>query len=230
MWTEIGLILGAYLYGSFPFIWITARVKGINLREQGSRNVGAANLSQAAGSTLGAIGGIVDFSKGVLPVVIGYFLLDVRLEFLCLAGIAAACGQIWPIFLKFYGGRGNTAGGGALAGFVITPLVPWATLICLVPLFLGVAIRKLHSSVTPTRVVPLGTLLTFILAAIFTRIFGEVPGAVTLTFIGVLVLILIRRLTADLRCDLKEKPNTVSTSSILINRLLYDRSYIDSSC
>jgi len=84
----------------------------------------------------------------------------------------------------------------------------------------------LRSKGGPSRSVPLGMLLTFVLLPLLTWLWVE-QGVVTLTSVIVLLLIIIRRLTADLVRDLREKPVTESAAGILLNRFLYDRSYVE---
>ena len=229
MWANIGLIIGAYLYGSIPFSWIIAKLKGVDLRHYGTRAIGAANLAQAVGTKAGVIGGVCDFSKGLLPVLVGYYGIRSEVEILCLSGLAALLGHIWSIFLKFSGGRGGTAGGGIAIGFMITALLPWTMVIVAIPIFLGYIRRSLKPRHTPSLTVPVGMLITFALIPILTWLWVEPPHQtpLTLTFVAVLLTLIVRRLTADLTRDLRERPATQSVRGILVNRLLYDRSYID---
>ena len=227
MRTDLGLILGAYIYGSTPFVWGMARLKSVNLRQRGSRSVGIANLTQSLGAWAGTLGGIGDFSKGVLPIVIGHYLLDADLGILCLAGLAALAGQMWPFWLKFFGGRGNSVSGGVVVGFILTSYLPWGVLVVLIPIFLAVAKRKLSSAKnTPTMSVPLACLLAFALIPLLAWLWGE-HQVISFAFIAVLLLLIIRRLTADISMDIRFTPRIHEVVRILTNRLLYDRSYQD---
>ena len=226
MWVELGLITGTYLYGSAPLVWGLAKLKGVNLRQFGSYNIGMANLIAATGNRrLGAIGFIFDFSKGIVPIVIGYYLLDLEIKILCLAGIAALLGHIYPVFLSFSGGRGGTAGGSVAVGFMIAGLLSWKIVAVVTPLVAGFTWRNLRSRHSPSRSVPLGMLFTFALLPLATWLWDGANLPFILTFVVILAIIIIRRLTADLRRDLREKPSTTSTRKILLNRFLYDRSY-----
>jgi acyl-phosphate glycerol 3-phosphate acyltransferase len=227
MWIEAGLIIGAYLYGSVPFVWTLARFKGDNLRERTSGSISATNLAQAVGLPKGIIGGVGDFTKGLLPILIGYYVLDLELRILCLAGVAGLIGQIWPIFLKFFGGRGGTAGGGITFAFMVTRIVPWTTMVIAIPIAIGGIWRALRSKGGPTRSVPLGMFLTFALLPFLSWLWWDSPRAVILTFVTIVMLLIIRRLSADLGRDLRAKPATESLARILLYRFLYDRSYID---
>jgi glycerol-3-phosphate acyltransferase PlsY len=223
--TAISLVVGAYLYGSAPFTWGIAKLKGIDLREFGSGNIGGSNLIEAAGTPLGLTGGFLDLSKGLLPILLGYYVLHLSTEVICLAGLMAILGQMWPVFLKFYGGRGISAIGGAALAWLITPYLPLKVAIAAIPVGVGVIRRYLSSR--PTSMVPLGTLATFALFPGLVWLWGEPMGriSISLTFVVAFCLTGIRRLTADLRRDLREKPDSVSLKSILINRFFFDRSY-----
>ena len=60
----------AYLIGSIPFGFLVARARGINIREMGSGNIGATNITRNLGWKLGALVGVLDFSKSFLPVLL----------------------------------------------------------------------------------------------------------------------------------------------------------------
>lgn len=108
------LALLAYLFGSTPTSFLLARfVKGIDLREWGSGNLGATNLYRAAGVPLASVSVLVDVGKGFLPA--WYFPrldgVDVP-ELALLYGLAAMLGHIFSVWLKFRGGKGVATGGG----------------------------------------------------------------------------------------------------------------------
>lgn len=116
-------VVGAYLLGSVPFGLLMARfLKGIDLREIGSGNIGATNVSRALGRPYGFIAFAFDFFKGWLPA--WYFVShpsgDGHIAAV-LCGAAAVCGHVWPIYLKFKGGKAVATGYGAL--FAIDPVL-----------------------------------------------------------------------------------------------------------
>lgn len=107
MKTELLLIVTAYLLGSIPFGYLLVKwVKGIDVRTQGSGNIGMTNVWRVAGAGWGIATLLLDISKGVLAVwLASYFCpVDERIE--VLAGLAALLGNIFSIFLKFKGGKG----------------------------------------------------------------------------------------------------------------------------
>jgi prepilin signal peptidase PulO-like enzyme (type II secretory pathway) len=104
-------------------------------------------------------------------------------------------------------------------------------LIAAAPLIGATIWRNLRSRHAYTVSVPLLMLITFILAPLLVWLGGDSAekNLLALTFTTLLLLMIIRRLTAGLGKDLREKPSTQSTGSILLNRFLYDRSYRNKS-
>ena len=115
-----GLVL-SYLVGSFPTAYVMGRMlKGIDIRQHGSGNVGATNALRALGKGPGLAVLLIDILKGALAVVaLGSFLsLDGIVECVLL-GIAVVCGHNWTVFLRFKGGKGIATSLGVLIGLAI---------------------------------------------------------------------------------------------------------------
>lgn len=114
----LSYLLGSITVGLYLGLWL----RGIDIREHGSRNVGATNTMRVLGKKLGAMALLGDMLKGVIPV-----LLFARLgvwPYLPLAcGLAAILGHLFPIFLRFKGGKGVATGTG-----VFLALAPLSTL------------------------------------------------------------------------------------------------------
>lgn len=119
------MLLGAYLLGSIPFAQVLARVNGVDLREVGSRNVGAGNLTRTVGAPWGLAAGVLDGLKGLVPV---WLALSGGLGpgAAGLVGVCAVIGHNWSIFMRGRSGRGlATAFGMILA---LNPaLAVWTT-------------------------------------------------------------------------------------------------------
>jgi len=111
-----GMIIG-YLLGSIPFGLILAkRMAHVDVRQYGSGNIGATNVSRTAGVKIGLLSGALDFAKGTAAVFIsrlivghGYIVAGPfsfgPLFGAVLAGLAAVVGHSWSVFLKFHGGK-----------------------------------------------------------------------------------------------------------------------------
>lgn len=110
----IGLwLLGAYLVGAIPTSYLAGRLAGVDLRQVGSKNVGATNLYRAAGLRLAVPAGLFDVAKGFVPTL----LAPATAPWLPVAvGSAAVVGHVFPVYLGFRGGKGvATAAGAVLA-------------------------------------------------------------------------------------------------------------------
>lgn len=124
-------VITAYIIGSIPTAYIFGKVlKGIDIREHGSGNVGATNVVRTIGKVPGRIVFILDFLKGLIVVTLLPFLFK-KFDpyssvfsydyFYFILGTAAISGHIWTVFLKFKGGKGVSTTMGVIAGLV--PLV-----------------------------------------------------------------------------------------------------------
>jgi glycerol-3-phosphate acyltransferase PlsY len=101
----LSLVLG-YLIGSFPSAYVVARLrKGIDIRQVGSRNMGAMNVFYSVGFGYGILVLALDIGKGAAAVAIARAMGTPDLIQL-LAGLAAVVGHNFPVFLNFKGGRG----------------------------------------------------------------------------------------------------------------------------
>jgi len=107
------LLIFAYLLGSVPTGVILARAfSDVDPRTQGSKNIGATNIYRTAGKKLGIITLLGDILKGLIPVVIARATLDSHFWIGAVA-LAAFLGHLYPIYLKFKGGKGIATGLGA---------------------------------------------------------------------------------------------------------------------
>lgn len=134
-WTTIItplIVIGtAYLIGSIPTGLLLGKAYGIDVRKEGSGNIGATNLYRTVGRRVGIITLGGDCLKGLLPVVIVKFNA-LPPELAAWAGLAAFCGHVFSVFLKFRGGKGV-----ATALGVFLALAPMAVAIA-IALFAGV--------------------------------------------------------------------------------------------
>ena len=137
-WVTAGMcIVGGYLVGSVPFGLLAGRMKGVDVRKQGSGNIGATNVGRVLGARYGIAVFVLDLLKGLVPVAIAGQLLDgqaagasgdVTRLWLWL-GTAGACifGHIFPVYLRFKGGKGVATSLGVILG--IYPYFTWPGLV-----------------------------------------------------------------------------------------------------
>ena len=216
MAVEFGLLtLGAYLLGSVPAAYLAARwSRGIDIRQCGDGNVGATNLMRLTSKRIAVPVVIFDLGKGALMVLAAQLLgLDITQQ--VVVGLAAVIGHNWPVFLRFNGGRGIFTTLGII--FVLVPR-PWLGLIALIIAY-GMA---------PFHQLALGTIIALASLPIFSWLLPQLfdiekPLPITLGFLAIFLVVVIRRLTA---------PRTTFTTSVtrgqlLFNRLLFDRDIRD---
>ena len=131
MLTLIAVAMIGYLIGSFPAGYIAGRIAGIDIRKAGSGNIGATNVVRVLGKRFGYAVFVVDFIKGVGAVALssivagGGRLSNTDTEFWgTLSGVCCVLGHVYPVWLRFRGGKGVATLIGVLFG-----LVPFAALI-----------------------------------------------------------------------------------------------------
>ena len=213
---EFGLlILAAYLLGSVPAAYLAAKwSRGIDLRQYGSGNVGASNLLTITSKWIAIPVIIFDVGKGAVMIwattqLIGPEAVAQQVT----VGLAVIIGHNWPVFLRFYGGRGALTTIGVL--LILTPLLALILL----------AIAFLFS---PFRQLALGTTVSMAALPLFSWFFSqplriEERLPLTLGFLAIFIVLLIRRLTAP-RTSLSA---SVTPGQLIINRLLFDRDIRD---
>jgi glycerol-3-phosphate acyltransferase PlsY len=112
-----GIVL-AYLIGSIPFALLLARRAGADLRRVGSGNLGAANVIRASGLQTGLTVAVLDMLKGAASVAVAGWLAPAS-QAPAWAGVAAVVGHVYPVWLRFRGGKGVATACGVFS--VLTP-------------------------------------------------------------------------------------------------------------
>jgi acyl phosphate:glycerol-3-phosphate acyltransferase len=108
------LVVAAYVLGSVPFAQLLARLNGVDLRLTGTGNVGAGNLRESVGVGWAVTAAVLDGLKGLIPVLIARFALDLGLGASGVAGLAAVAGHNWSLFMRGRSGRGLATSAGLL--------------------------------------------------------------------------------------------------------------------
>ena len=122
---SIALVALGYFCGSVPFGVVVARVlTGKDVRTEGSGNIGATNVARVVGKKIGALVLLLDAAKGALPVLLSLHLVPEQPILHAAGGLAAFLGHVFPVWLRFAGGKGV-----ATALGVLIILLPWSALI-----------------------------------------------------------------------------------------------------
>ena len=136
------LIVGAYLLGSIPFGLLIGLARGVDIREHGSKNIGATNTGRVLGRSWGYLCLILDVLKGLVPTLAAALVLIEKpvdagmLLHWILVGLAAVLGHTLPIYLKFRGGKGVATTVGVALG-----IFPYYTVAMIAALLLYAVVR-----------------------------------------------------------------------------------------
>jgi acyl-phosphate glycerol 3-phosphate acyltransferase len=120
------LVACSYLIGAIPFGYLVGRARGVDILRQGSGNIGATNVGRVLGRPLGILVFVCDFLKGALPAALGFWAAPPGSEAITphisgtLSGLAAILGHMFPVFLRFRGGKGVATGAGVI--FLLLPI------------------------------------------------------------------------------------------------------------
>lgn len=117
--TYLSIAIISYLIGATPWGYIIAKIKGVDIRKEGSGNVGATNVLRTLGKKYGIACFFLDFLKGFLPVIVVILLkkhdiLNLSDYAIILVSCCTIFGHMWPIYLKFKGGKGVSTMGGII--------------------------------------------------------------------------------------------------------------------
>jgi acyl phosphate:glycerol-3-phosphate acyltransferase len=105
--------IGAYLLGSIPFGYLIVLFSGRgDIRRRGSGNIGATNVARVTGIVPGIATVVLDGAKGYFAVWLAARLTDGSIRWMTIAALLALAGHVWPVWLKFKGGRGVATGAG----------------------------------------------------------------------------------------------------------------------
>jgi glycerol-3-phosphate acyltransferase PlsY len=111
----------AYVIGATPFGFLAGKWRGIDIREHGSGNIGATNVIRVLGKKIGIPIFILDFLKGLLPVLLFLKLGGGDTNLAIAAALGAVLGHNYTFWLGYKGGKGVATSGGALLGLVPIP-------------------------------------------------------------------------------------------------------------
>jgi glycerol-3-phosphate acyltransferase PlsY len=161
------LLVGAYLIGSIPFSWLVVRLlKGADIRQHGSRNVGATNVARTFGKLPGIIALLLDIAKGYAAVALAQWLtsrsdwprsassftgaLHSTAFWVALSGLVAVLAHMFPVWLGFHGGKGVATATGAF--LALDPMVVAAGAIVFVIVLLATRFVSLASMLSAASI------------------------------------------------------------------------------
>jgi len=172
---ELLLTILSYLLGSVPSGFIIGALSGVDVRNAGSGNIGATNVARLLGKRLGLLTLLADLAKGFVPVMIAQ-KLDMSDLGIAQVAIAAFLGHLYPIFLRFKGGKGVATAFGTLLG-----IAPAATLVLLAVFTVAVIFCRIVSlgSIAAALAAPFA-LWALHYAAIFVMVSAFLGGMVIL--------------------------------------------------
>jgi acyl phosphate:glycerol-3-phosphate acyltransferase len=153
-----------YLVGSIPFAYLLSRRRGIDLRRAGSGNVGASNVLRTTGVGAAVLAMMLDGVKGTLAVLMAQLLSAGPIATVA-AAFASILGHVYPVWLRFRGGKGVATAAGAFA--------------VLAPEAMGIAAAVFLIAVIATRFISVGSIagaLTLVIVAVIT----DVPSVVAI--------------------------------------------------
>ena len=197
------LVVFGYLIGCIPVAYLVGRLYGHNLLAEGGGGVSGSAVIERVGPIQGGAAGFGDALKPVLVVLLVQHLASY--EVAAAAGVATVVGHVWPITLRFRGGRGVAPAGAALAA-----LGAWQMVLALAGLVLA---RRLLKDSAP------GALLGFVATALTMSLTGaSLTAAVTgWVLLGVLVLGRLLGYRKDMT------PPDTSRTTLVLRRVLLDR-------
>ena len=191
----VALTISAYLIGSIPFSFLVVRMMaGADIRELGSRNVGATNVARNVGKLPGAIALILDTAKGYAAVAVAKWIvsrpdwplqpgadaspLHSRAFWIAVAGLIAVLAHMFPVWLRFHGGKGVATAAGAF--LAIDPIAVAGGLLVFLIVILS------------TRFVSLASILSAASIPIFLRFLTHSPFWTLVVSIVIAMFIIVK--------------------------------------
>jgi glycerol-3-phosphate acyltransferase PlsY len=178
----ITVVTLAYLVGSVPFAFLLSRRRGIDLRNVGSGNVGATNVLRTSGVRTAVIAMSLDAIKGAIAVVVAQRVTG-GIGAPMAAGLASVVGHIYPVWLRFRGGKGVATAAGVFA--VLTPMA------------LGIAGAAFVLAVWITRYISVGSVVGAVTLAIV-AIVTDAPDVVEIGS-ALAALVILQRHRANIK-------------------------------
>ncbi len=194
-------LLAAYILGSIPTSYIMGKlIKGIDIRDFGSGNVGATNALRILGTKVGVFTLVIDIGKGFLAVNIARMIIPEPTDLIIiLTGLFAIIGHIFTVFLKFKGGKGVATSAGVF--------------IALIPIPVALALFVFVFTVWLSKFVSLGSILaalTLFVSELIMNIWISFVELEFLIFTFIIALFIIIRHKANIKRLINGNENKIS--------------------
>ena len=198
---QIFLIVFSYLLGSIPTGFIAGKLRGIDIRNFGSGNIGATNVIRTIGVRVGISVLLIDFLKAFVYIQIykSFFMPNGLYWMLVLVCFFMILGNIFPIFLGFRGGKGIATSGGVFASIVPQPF--------LLSLLFFVLITSI------SRYVSLGSLVASVVllsSSLYSYLFQKQGSFAIVVFIGMVTVVVFLKHKANIKRILAGTENKIS--------------------
>lgn len=196
-------ILGlAYLLGSIPVGWLIANIfYHKDIRQEGSGNIGATNALRIFGTKIGILVLLLDMLKGIIAVLIAKQVIPGAHPLVSIAGLVAILGHIFPVWLKFRGGKGVATAAGVFAA--------------LAPLGLLIGLLSFILVVWRTRYVSLGSIISAMVFGVSTfwmELSKPMPDVALMILVGFIVTMIILKHKSNIQRLLRGEENKISFS------------------
>jgi len=199
---NIWMPIFAYLLGSIPFGWLVAKVfYNTDIRSQGSGNIGATNALRQFGTKVGVLVLILDMLKGITVVMLARQFFGVGHPLVSVCGLLAILGHVFPIWLRFKGGKGVATAAGVFAALSTSSVLLALSVFILIVAF--------------SRYVSLGSIiaaLVFALGTFYDQLTRASTDWTLLVLVGLIVLMIVIKHKDNIRRLLKGEENKVSFS------------------
>lgn len=196
-------ILGlAYLLGSIPVGWLIANIfYHKDIRQEGSGNIGATNALRIFGTKIGILVLLLDMMKGIIAVLIAKQVIPGAHPLVSIAGLVAILGHIFPVWLKFRGGKGVATAAGVFAA--------------LAPLGLLIGLLSFILVLWRTRYVSLGSIIAAMVFGVSTfwmELSKPMPDVALMILVGFIVTMIILKHKSNIQRLLRGEENKISFS------------------
>lgn len=199
---EFWMPVVAYLLGSIPIGWLVARIfYKTDIRKQGSGNIGATNALRQFGTKVGVGVLLLDMLKGISAVLLARHLFGSGHPLISICGLLAIFGHIFPLWLKFKGGKGVATAAGVFAALSTLSLV--------------IALAVFVLIVARTRFVSLGSIIAAIvfgLGTFFDQLTRPSTDWVLLVLVGFVVTVIVIKHKDNIQRLIKGEENKINFS------------------